>query len=107
VNARNTTGATPLHDAALAGNRDVAAVLIAHGADINARDHESGSTPLHLAASWGRIEVLRLLLEKGADRSIRDKMGRTAAEAAKASGQADAEQVLGAQVPNSVLKRTP
>jgi ankyrin repeat protein len=83
VNARNSTGATPLHDAALAGNADLARLLIEKGAQVDARDGESGATPLHHAASWGRAAVVRLLLEKGADPTLRNKSGKTPLDLAR------------------------
>jgi len=43
-------GATPLHLAAMSGYKNLAEILLAHGADINARNN-SGKTPLQLAKS--------------------------------------------------------
>ena len=71
VNARDKSGATPLHQAALKGNLGFAALLLQHGADVNARDGD-GATPLHNAALSGHREVAELLLDKGADREARD-----------------------------------
>ena len=65
---------------------DVARVLLAHGADVNARiDHYDagdndyeGVTPLHLAAAdHRRVDVVRVLLEHGANVGAEDKKGRT------------------------------
>ena len=53
---RDKTGATPLHYAVLAGQREIAQLLIARGADINSSDGEFGATP----AGWA-IEYLREL----------------------------------------------
>lgn len=50
------SGATPLHYAALSGQRDAARLLLEYGADVNARDAEFGATP----AGWA-IEYLREL----------------------------------------------
>jgi ankyrin repeat protein len=47
-------------------NRDVAAVLIEHGADINAHNREN-ETPLSRAWKHGQFAVARLLLESGAN----------------------------------------
>ena len=58
VRARDRTGATALHVAALHGHRAVAELLLASGAEVNARDDEFGATP----AGWA-IEYLR---ERGA-----------------------------------------
>ncbi len=51
---KDTEGATPLHCATLNGEREIAELLLASGADINARDDEFGATP----AGWA-IEYLR------------------------------------------------
>ena len=53
---RDKTGATPLHYAALAGQHEIARLLIERGADINSTDDEFGATP----AGWA-IEYLREL----------------------------------------------
>ena len=56
---------TPLIAAALAGDAEIAALLLAKGADIMARN-VGGFTPLHAAAYAGSMPVAELLLEKGA-----------------------------------------
>src|SRR4051812_22919151 len=58
VQARDTTGATALHVAAFHGHRTIVELLLASGAEINARDGTFGATP----AGWA-IESLR---ERGA-----------------------------------------
>jgi ankyrin len=60
------TCSTALHSAAEFGREDVARILLAHGADVNARD-EYGQTPLHSAAVYGNLDLVRLLLDRGAD----------------------------------------
>jgi cytohesin len=61
---------TPLHAALQRGHPEVAALLLEHGADLNACGEERElywPTPLHVAARWGtEADVLRLL-EHGAD----------------------------------------
>lgn len=54
VHARDDEGATALHFAALAGDRELADLLIEHGATLNQRDGRWGATP----AGWA-IEYLR------------------------------------------------
>ncbi|MEG5045844.1 ankyrin repeat domain-containing protein [Microcoleus sp. B4-C1] len=49
-----------------AGSKEVAELLIAKGADVNAKD-TFGGTPLHSAALSDRIEVAQTLIAKGAD----------------------------------------
>ncbi len=56
----------PLHMAAEKGSRVLAELLLADGADVNAKD-TSGYTPLHVAAGKGSRDVAELLLANGAD----------------------------------------
>ena len=59
-------GRTPLHIAAEEGHKEIAELLIAAGADVNAKD-SVGFTPLHEAAWKGHKEVVELLIDNGAD----------------------------------------
>ena len=40
INAKDKTGGTPLHNSAKAGHKEVGEILIAGGADVNAKDNE-------------------------------------------------------------------
>jgi len=66
-NHRNCHRTTLLHDMSQEGNIQKARLLIDHGADLNAIDHEFRSTPLGLAARWGQRAMVAFLLERGAD----------------------------------------
>jgi ankyrin repeat protein len=57
-------GATPLHWAALRGHAAVAELLVASGADVNARNG-AGETPLQVAQRSGRADVVRVLSKSG------------------------------------------
>jgi len=73
-NLRNAVGATPLMWAV----PDLAKVklLIAAGAEVNARSANLQRTPLLIAASYpGSVEVLRLLVDHGADVHAKDRNG--------------------------------
>ena len=74
--ARDCSGATPLHVAACHNQEDFVS-LLAHtkiGANINSRS-SNGSTPLHSAAACSAVEVIGRLLYHGANISAVDKDG--------------------------------
>uniref|UniRef100_A0AAQ5YR51 VPS9 domain-containing protein n=1 Tax=Amphiprion ocellaris TaxID=80972 RepID=A0AAQ5YR51_AMPOC len=76
VNSCNVDGFTPLHVAALHGHAALAALLIRHGASVNARTNQS-ATPLHLASQNSHIQVVRFLLECNAKLNKKDQYGNT------------------------------
>jgi len=57
--------------ASASGSAPAVATLLAHGADVNAREKAYGETPLFFAASRNRADVVRLLLAKGADPRVK------------------------------------
>ena len=69
-------GYQPSHIAAFADARDVAALLIERGADINATG-KNGWTPLHGAAWFNASETAALLIGRGADINAKRKGGQT------------------------------
>lgn len=73
----------PLHLAAMGDRVDVAELLTAMGADINAQNDE-GETALHLALRSRRIKMVRWLLQRGARTDIRAKGTLPMIEALKA-----------------------
>lgn len=76
VNSCSAGGFTPLHVAALHGRSPLAALLIRHGADVNARTEQS-ATPLHLACQHSHVQVVRFLLECNAKLNKKDHYGNT------------------------------
>ncbi len=70
-------------------------LLIAAGADVNARSASAGLTPLLIAASYpGTVEILKLLLEKGADLRARERNGRNALALAAESADVNVVRFL-------------
>ncbi|MCP4782620.1 MAG: acyltransferase family protein [Fuerstiella sp.] len=76
-------GATALSTAAAHGNMAAIELLIANGADVNARSRD-GATPLHAAAMYGRAEAARVLIQHGAGRRAKNRIGETPADMLKA-----------------------
>jgi ankyrin repeat protein len=53
-------------------------VLLASGADVNARDLQEGTALLRAAGSFGNAQIVEALIEAGADVNAADKNGQTA-----------------------------
>lgn len=87
----NRAGWTPLHYAAAGGSEDIARLLIARKAKLDAPSpKQSGAyTPLMMAAREAQPGMVRLLLEQGADPALKNTEGLTAAQIAERAGQAD------------------
>jgi ankyrin repeat protein len=78
VSARGGEHETPTYAAVVAGNVDILALLIEHGADVEGRSRSiNGGTPLHRAAWDGRLEVGQSLLDRGANINSRNNSGNT------------------------------
>jgi ankyrin repeat protein len=70
------TGLTLLHDLARDGGLEAMKLLLAHGADVNARTNWE-ATPLHVAAFNGHDAAVRFLLDHGAQVNAKDDRGNT------------------------------
>ena len=87
------TGDTPLLVAAELDRGVAASVLIASGADVNAKINGDW-TPLHSAALENAADIARMLLENGADVNAKDDDGDTPLHQAAVENAADAARVL-------------
>lgn len=83
--ADNGTRVHPLNSAVAAQATDIARLLIAAGADVDARQ-EGGITPLQAAAHAGNAELVELLLQAGADPGLADDKGLSALDYAEQDG---------------------
>jgi len=72
----NKGGVSLLFLASREGNKEIAAMLIAHGAKVNDPDIV-GKTPLHISVEGKSQKIVELLLNNGASLSAKDKLGRT------------------------------
>lgn len=77
---------SPLHIAASQGNVEIAKVLIAKGANLEAQDPGIRSRPLHAAAMADQLPMVIYLLQQGADVDATDSKGRTPLMAGLSSG---------------------
>ncbi|CAG8020081.1 unnamed protein product [Penicillium salamii] len=92
---RQAFGRTLLHQAVILNSEEIVSVLLAHVADVKARDND-GRTPLHVAAALGHARVGRLLLMHGAavTVSMADGHGLTAMHLAVQNGHASTVEAL-------------
>jgi ankyrin repeat protein len=74
--SKDNLGAMPLHWAARMNHKDVAELLLANNADVNAKLND-GATALDLAAGQGYKELVELLLANKADANAKDNNGNT------------------------------
>ena len=95
VNARDKSrdGMTPLHAAVENGNIEIIKLLLAKGAQINARN-KVGGTPLMWAAVYGNDDAVKELLKAGADKSLKDEDGKTARDWAIKNNRTRVVEVL-------------
>jgi hypothetical protein len=69
---RDELGRTALHHATIQGARKAVRLLLAAGADVNARDNR-GHTALDLASSYERWEIAEVLVDAGAEAQSIDR----------------------------------
>ncbi len=84
--AVNRSGWTPLHYAATGPHAQAAALLLEHGAQIDARS-PNGSTALMMAARYGSEDTVALLLTRGANSRLRNERDLDAAAFARLGGR--------------------
>lgn len=82
VSMRNPAGTTPLHVAAIRGDRNAVRVLLDASADPNAVD-EGGCTPLHEALKAPHLQVARMLVAAGGQLDARSRDGVSPREMAR------------------------
>ncbi|MBM3738841.1 MAG: ankyrin repeat domain-containing protein [Acidobacteria bacterium] len=91
--ASNAMKVAPVHAAAAARQTGIVAMLLASGADVNARQ-QAGFTALHAAAQNGDTELVKLLLAHGADPEARSDNNQSPLDLAMLKGHGEAAALL-------------
>jgi uncharacterized protein len=94
VNARDPLGSAPLLVASCSGKTEVAQVLLAMRADVNAARPDAPSSPLECAVLTGQAEIVKLLLASGAHVDTRSSNGQTVLHIAASRGNAQITDLL-------------
>jgi ankyrin repeat protein len=84
---------TPLMKAARSGTDDIARLLIARGANVNAKDGDS-RTALDDAITGGHVSMVALLLEAKADPNVVNKFQQSALTSAVAAENVEVTEML-------------
>ena len=78
VNAPDNAGWTPLHHATFNLEKEIAALLLSNGANVNALIKGSYLNPLYLALQTeGSAEIVKLLIANDADVNVTDDIGKS------------------------------
>ena len=93
VFSKNSEGFTALHYAASYGYMEIADLLLAKNADLNAKTGK-GDTALHYAASHGYKDIVELLLSNKANVDVRNGIGCTPLYDAATNGQIEEVRIL-------------
>jgi ankyrin repeat protein len=91
VNAKRDNGVTALMGASIEGHQEVVELLLAKGADVDAKvyffGHSSGATACDLASEKGHKEIVKLLVRAGAFHEEKEESVRQAKIAAPETNQ--------------------
>jgi ankyrin repeat protein len=94
LESKNDLGRTPLHLAVIHNELEIADLLLANGADVNARDPDQHTPLIWTLWIFNHDKMMRLLLAKGADVNLSDRWGMTALAYAAKLGQIDDAKIL-------------
>jgi len=98
INTKDEWNSTPLFYAAYGGHKEIAELLIAKGADVNAKVRSDkgipGLTPLFYAARGDQPKVAALLIAKGAMVNVTDDNGATPLDYAMIDNHSETADLL-------------
>lgn len=95
-------GFTPLHLAVDANCSAIVKLLVAAGADVDAKDDLNGSTPTHEAAADGHLDCLAALIDGGASLQVDDFSEASPLQCAVQRNRLDCVELILDRVPRLV-----
>jgi hypothetical protein len=103
VDCEDEHGTTPLQYAAFRGFYDLCELLMAKGADVNAKTHDQGYSALMFAAIASHRDVVGLLLDHEADVDYKNTIGRTASQMASFVNSQECVDLINGHIARSAL----
>nr|XP_061779044.1 caskin-1-like isoform X3 [Nerophis lumbriciformis] len=93
VNIQDADGLSPLHHAALSGNKDLISLLLEAQAAVDIKDNK-GMRPLHYAAWQGKTEPMKMLLKAGSSVNGQSDEGQIPLHLSAQHGHYDGSEML-------------
>ncbi|XP_071360537.1 caskin-1-like isoform X2 [Trachinotus anak] len=93
VNIQDADGLSPLHHAALSGNKELISLLLEAQAAVDIKDHK-GMRPLHYAAWQGKTEPMKMLLKSGSSVNGQSDEGQIPLHLSAQHGHYDGSEML-------------
>ncbi|KAM4750345.1 uncharacterized protein FYW61_001895 isoform 2-T2 [Anableps anableps] len=93
VNIQDADGLSPLHHAALSGNKELISLLLEAQAAVDIKDHK-GMRPLHYAAWQGKTEPMKMLLKAGSSVNSQSDEGQIPLHLSAQHGHYDGSEML-------------
>lgn len=94
-NRKDDLGLTALHGASKKGHSKIVSLLLAAGAETDARALAwKGEAPIHYACKYGHADVVEILLSNRANPTITSQDGRTPLQYAQEKKHAAVEEIL-------------
>ncbi|XP_037830873.1 caskin-1 isoform X2 [Kryptolebias marmoratus] len=93
VNIQDADGLSPLHHAALSGNKELISLLLEAQAAVDIKDNK-GMRPLHYAAWQGKTEPMKMLLKAGSSVNGQSDEGQIPLHLSSQHGHYDGSEML-------------
>ncbi|XP_062243725.1 caskin-1-like isoform X1 [Platichthys flesus] len=93
VNIQDADGLSPIHHAALSGNKELISLLLEAQAAVDIKDNK-GMRPLHYAAWQGKTEPMKMLLKSGSSVNGQSDEGQIPLHLSAQHGHYDGSEML-------------